>query len=257
MTESAVAITILSPHQDDAALSLGRFIAGRDPERFQTTILNCFTVTDYSPYREAHGITEVSKIRVGEDKLFCKQTGICNIKVVNLGEDDSLIRLNEYNLDEILRSRPLNTEDQAHIASLQAKVSRHVRGIMFVPVAIGHHIDHILTHLVGISCNIPRSRLNFYLDVPYWIRENARAVRHRIKELQDTLGYRLYPYIDQTPVAFEKRSLSSIYASQIAQGEADAIAAAPFQGEALILWEHSPVIADMHLRRVQWTDLNL
>ncbi len=257
MTESAVAITILSPHQDDAALSLGRFIAGRNPERFQTTILNCFTVTDYSPYREAHGISEVSSIRAGEDELFCEQTEICNIEVVNLGEEDSLIRLNEYDLDEILRLRPLNTEDQAHLASLQEKVSRYARGIMFVPVAIGHHIDHILTHLAGISCNIPRSRLNFYLDVPYWIRDEAKAVHHRIQELQDTLGYCLNPYVDQAPVVFDKRSLSSIYASQIVPGEAETIAAAPFQGEALLLWEHSPVIADMHLRRVPWTDLNL
>ena len=77
-------ITIISPHQDDAAFSLARFIATRNTKFSTVKIINCFTVTNYAPQIKSSEKKNISKIRSLEDRMFKAAIKGGNIKIINI-----------------------------------------------------------------------------------------------------------------------------------------------------------------------------
>ena len=57
---------VLSPHHDDAALSLGLTLLDAAEAGEALHILNVFTVSAHSPQRAAQGVAEISTLRAEE-----------------------------------------------------------------------------------------------------------------------------------------------------------------------------------------------
>ncbi len=84
-------ISIVSPHQDDAALSLGLTIRFLARERVSVRIVNCFTISNYAPFSESRDVQEVSALRRHEDARFAKKMGE-NVEICDLDRFDFPLR---------------------------------------------------------------------------------------------------------------------------------------------------------------------
>jgi len=52
MLANLLSVTVISPHQDDAALSLGAYLSGLSHlPSIAVRLVNCFTVSNYSPFK--------------------------------------------------------------------------------------------------------------------------------------------------------------------------------------------------------------
>ncbi len=247
-------ITIVSPHQDDAAFSLGNFIMGQNT--MHVNIVNCFTISEYCPHIQNMDREGTIKIRSEEDQKFCSYKQGKSINVVNLHELDGPIRLNTKNLDDLFTNKSIGYSDILHLSDLCRKLSKYLKGTLFLPIGIGGHIDHVLSHLAGIFLTNDYSRIIFYLDVPYWIRMPHDEVRMEIQMLESNLNIDLVPFFCNSKNVWDKKILSQIYSSQITEKEIREIISAPFQGEIFFPVTSSNVNR-FSLKEIAWTDLNL
>lgn len=247
-------ITIISPHQDDAALSLGNFIFNH--KETSISIINCFTVTDYSPLYPVFDRADVMRKRRKEDVVFRTQINKNGIQFINLDEPDGPIRLNTRNMDAILTERNLNYKDRVHLSSLCKSMAKHLKGLLILPLGVGGHVDHNLACLAGISLIKDNSLIAFYLDVPYWLRSSLEKIKRRIQYIENLSGSSLTPYVEHSSTKWDKKLLSKMYTSQITKEEAIQIVAAPFMGE-ILLATNSLIPEKLALKEIEWTDLNL
>ncbi len=246
-------ITIISPHQDDAALSLGNFIVRRRPTSIN--IVNCYTVSEYSPFHQRLNRVGVMKKRSEEDKIFRNHKRGANIRLINLNEPDGPIRLNTGDMETLLTERVFSDRDIEHLSSLRREMAGHLKGMLLLPLGIGGHIDHILACIAGLSLIKEYTLFAFYLDVPYWLRVSLERVQQRARYIEAFAGISLTPHIDSLPEAWDKRLLSQIYSSQITEKEVLQIVNAPFMGE-IILASTNSIATKLSLQEVRWTDLN-
>lgn len=168
LLQGARTVAIVSPHQDDAALSMGAHISHLAAEGVQLTLLNCFTVTSYAPFASggARTVEQVAAIREAEDAEFCSRVGP-GVFSVSLGLLDALLRLGTEDLDSILTHRPLGDDDIVTIEQLRVQLShRCPAGPVIAPLAIGSHIDHRLASLATIW-TLPAQIVAFFEDLPY------------------------------------------------------------------------------------------
>lgn len=249
-------ITILSPHQDDAALSLANFIVHYS-NLYEFKIINCFTFSNHSPYWPNSSIDDIIQKRCEEDSNFIKQVRTKYISCINLSESDSLLRLKTHDINYIITERPLNAHDFYHLYTLQQKLSQHIDNKMiFIPLGVGNHIDHILTCLAGITLFNNICQFAFYLDVPYWLFTSLKAIQKRTHSIETFINDELDPHILLSQYSFEKRTLAEIYSSQINNHEIDLISMAPYQGEVLLIPKKSNISGVLKLRKIAWMDLN-
>lgn len=246
-------ITIISPHQDDAALSLGNFIVRRRAASFN--IVNCYTVSEYSPFHQGLNRDGVMKKRSEEDKVFRNHKQGDSIRLTNLDEPDGPIRLNTRDMDALLTERVLSDRDIEHLSSLRRGMTGHLKGMLLLPLGIGGHIDHILACMAGLSLIKEYTSFAFYLDVPYWLRTSLEKVKQRARYIESFAGISLTPHIDSLPDVWDKRLLSQIYSSQITEKEILQIVNSPFQGE-IVLASTNSIANRLALQAVRWTDLN-
>lgn len=79
-------IVVLSPHSDDAALSVGGFIR-KYKEKTNISIITVFNISYWAPNISRYGnnisINEIPKIRPSEDKEYGKMLGV-NVIHLNL-----------------------------------------------------------------------------------------------------------------------------------------------------------------------------
>jgi hypothetical protein len=181
-------LLIVSPHSDDAALSLGYFL----DSNVSTVELRHVTVFSQSAFgilpTHARTMTEARQL---EDSTYFSTLGRIHqpIPHENLGYDDAHLRLNlgadtsrlfSDAVDELLQARILD-----QITDIAANSD-----LILLPAGIGRHIDHVLLSLVGQSLRSGGLRVAFYMDQPYallslhpvpsealWTAENTPAVK--------------------------------------------------------------------------------
>jgi len=246
-------LTIVSPHQDDAALSLANYILGYSMGDIR--IINCFTVSEYCPYTCVSERRDVMALRCKEDRGFISSKHNSSVDIIDLDECDSLIRLNTSNMDDLFTTQALSEADVLHLFSLRQNLAPHIKGRVLLPLAIEGHIDHMLACLASISLLRYYNSVAFYLDVPYWLRTSMSLIKQRIRYIESLIGTTLKPHASTVPPIWDKQKLSDIYKSQVAQHEITQIVNSPFQGEVLFLPDtinHE----DMLVEEIQWTDLN-
>ena len=204
-------IVVLSPHRDDACLSLGSLLLTLG----HGTVVNLFTRSLWvaSLPEESRSEAIVEQIRELEDREFIARSAL-NRRELGLPEpridgrngfDDSYLEVDIQRLTEPLMST----------LSEFSSASRDSKSVLFCPAAIGGHVNHLAT-LEAVLRNaeaIGRSYdLLFYEDLPYASRPTARMagvarLKRRLKP--NALKRHVHMVTWQ-----EKKPLVDIYASQ-------------------------------------------
>ena len=175
---------ILSPHFDDAALSLGGWIwqqvqRGRMVEIW--TILGSQRPPGkpLTPFaRQLHATwqlgDEVPRLRAAEDVASCKALGAT---WHHFDLPDCIYRTYPdsgeavVQKEEALFSSPIPSESYL-VSTIHELLKTHlpVEAEIAIPLSIGSHRDHVLTRMAAERCGIS---LWHYADYPYVIQENV------------------------------------------------------------------------------------
>jgi len=174
-------IIILSPHMDDAILSLGQHILKWKRENKKIKIINIFTrfkenceIPDYSKeYVKKSGfdsVEEFQKARRQEEKEIMKKL---KITYENWNFVDAGFR-NIYKNRQRLLGGEILKEDK----NLENKIFKKIKSInsklLILPMGIGGHVDHLIAKKVGKKVKIKKL---FYLENPY-LWENFNFIKN-------------------------------------------------------------------------------
>lgn len=166
----------ISPHLDDAVFSCGGLIAQLVKEG-PVLVLNLFT--RYLSEVKIRGVV-LSDQRYHEEAAAAQYLGF---ESRNLGELDVSFRRDAYrSLGNIFR--PPVEQDLDWLPDLRSKVFSVLSEIdfyqIYIPLGIGWHVDHVLTHLLFESW-VGRDDLFFYEDAPYCCIPHS--TRYRLNEI--------------------------------------------------------------------------
>jgi LmbE family N-acetylglucosaminyl deacetylase len=183
----------LSPHLDDAVLSCGALMAEFAPRR-PITVATVFTAAGPAPHTLAArsfmrqcGASDAAALfedRRTEDRDVVSEIGA---DPVHLGETDALYRRRSVpepvkrlgtRVPELVHRYPtfrfdiakgrVSRGDRMLIRQLRARVaaliSRTTAELVFCPVGVGRHVDHLITRTAG---DVAGQRTIYYSDFPY------------------------------------------------------------------------------------------
>lgn len=207
-------VVILSPHMDDALLSLGQHIINwkRENKKIKIiTMVNSFgknkTIPNYSKdYVKKSGFKKVvdfEKARREEDKKVMEEL---RVEYEYWSVTDASFRSEEgvfkYPRREDLLSGKVVKSDQKIINNLIGKLNKIRAMEILIPYGIGNHIDHIILRKVGEESKI--NNKFFYLESPYlWEKFNWLMVIKNILKIKSILKN-----------SSDKNNLLRIYKSQ-------------------------------------------
>lgn len=167
---------IVSPHLDDAVFSCGGLITQMVAEG-PVLVLNIFT--RYLSEVKIRGVV-LGNERYQEEAAAASFLGF---ESRNLGELDVSFRRDAYRkLGNIFR-QPVK-EDMDWLPTLREKVFAALAELeyqqLYVPLGIGWHVDHVLTHLLFDAWTRP-AQLVYYEDAPYCCIPHS--TRYRLNEI--------------------------------------------------------------------------
>jgi LmbE family N-acetylglucosaminyl deacetylase len=191
-----VKIVVVSPHRDDAALSLGLTIQAWLAARHTVTVVNCFTRTVYAPFSDAQSLhandrmSYVTALRLREDEVWQRLSGR-GLTFVDLRLKDAPIRL-RCAVDDVCQT-PVNPEDKA-IEKIRKALSALTIDALVLPLAFGDHVDHLTARDAAIACSTDRLPTAFYEDLPYFAGDvDLLNIDARAKEMGGSLAPVLLP----------------------------------------------------------------
>lgn len=184
----------LSPHLDDAVLSCGALIES-EVKRRQVLVITLFSECSPAPHTQAarsflrqcsaQDAPSLFEARKKEDAAVLAGLGV---RFQHLGATDALFRRRRETyfgatrlgkaLPELVHRYPtyrfdiavgrVSKGDNKLIQDLQIRVRQQIEelgaGLVFCPVGVGRHVDHLITRLVGEAS---AERSVFYSDFPY------------------------------------------------------------------------------------------
>lgn len=189
--QSTDAWLFLSPHLDDAVLSCGALLKEGALSR-DITVATLFTESTSPPHTraartfikqccasDAGALFEARRV---EDREVLKELGVHHL---HLGLDDALFRqrqgapgLLKRLIPELVHRYPtyrydialgrISRGDRSLIGDLQLRIQTLLQQtgarVLFCPIGIGRHVDHLITRRVGTF--FP-DRVVYYADFPY------------------------------------------------------------------------------------------
>lgn len=167
---------ILSPHIDDAALSLGGFMASRRARTALSLVLNVFSKQSYQSGLRVPA-EQLDAVAHAEDRLASRILGYESRALGLRGAQDRL----GLTLRDVMGWRADDVRAHESFRSdLDAVVESAIRALdgvprvfdrLIAPAAIGGHVDHVLVALaaprVAARLGISPSRIVLYEDLPY------------------------------------------------------------------------------------------
>ncbi len=223
----------ISPHLDDAILSSGSLIYYLSQRGVRAKVINVFTKASSKPYtRFADSLMRSSHCDDATDYFYKRKIedrsvfDHLKIKTSNLDFTDAAWRKrNKNNLiqrlivkfypgslhlyptgNKIDKGRIL-AEDALMIKKINEQISQKITDkkntLIFCPLAIGKHVDHIITREVCLK-NFPR--IIFWSDFPYNLNQK--------QDLGFIKKYKLTPFTFNKYLS-QKRQLILEYRSQI------------------------------------------
>lgn len=170
---------VISPHPDDAILSLGSWLCDNAP----AVIANVFSIETWARqpyYLERPELTK--QLLVEEDRAASRMIGAFP---EYLGFVDAPLRgPGDFLLDEGLKAHELGAP---HLLSQvrDALVPRIAQfGTLFAPAGVGGHVDHLICREVILQCIedglLPAAKVLFYEELPYAALGAGARARERI-----------------------------------------------------------------------------
>ena len=201
---------VLSPHHDDAALSLGLTLSEAAQKGVALHVLNAFTVSTHCPERSAEGVSDVSRLRAEEDAAFVAHLPGC--VAGDLGRRDAPLR--GYDGYRFIGRRAFDASERAEVLDLALQL-RPWQGhdVYFVPLGFGDHIDHRVSRAAAERA-WAGAEIRYYEDLPYgaWHPE-------RLEAAIQTLGATPEAGLGGAELSTDvKRALLACYGSQLTEG---------------------------------------
>mgnify|MGYP001169512850 CR=1 FL=1 len=206
-TVSNASWVVLSPHHDDAALSLGLTLLEAARKGAAVHVLNVFTVSTHGPEQSLEGVSAVSRMRAEEDAAFVAQLPGC--VAGDLGRRDAPLR--GYDGYRFIGRRAFDASERAEVLDLALQL-RPWQGhdVYFVPLGFGGHIDHRVARAAAERA-WAGAEIRYYEDLPYgaWHPERLEAAIQSLgpEPVAGLGGTELSPD--------EKRALVACYSSQL------------------------------------------
>ena len=225
----AVTHVFVSPHPDDVALSCGGLIASLRASGESVTIVTVHggagSEPALTPYQvDALGFDdgrpiptpdEAMGFRRAEDEAFGRYVGAT---MVQLLRPDGVFR--GYS-DNAMLSGTLLPEDPPPVEALRRALAAAAPDRLYLPLAIGGHVDHQQTRRAGIAllaeAGSPyRDRTWFFEDFPYAFRYGFERLDQLPADALAQLPGRLEPeYFDVTHWLERKLAALQSYPSQL------------------------------------------
>jgi LmbE family N-acetylglucosaminyl deacetylase len=214
-------LTVLSPHQDDAGLSLAMTIRAAARRGGRVRIVNCFTVSGYAPHSEARTSQEVGVVRGREDREFAERVGE-TVEIVDLGLEDAPIRL-ACRVEQV-RRMGVGRSEMAEADALAERAAAIADGTVLAPLGLGRHIDHLIAREAGIRLARAGRAVAFYEDLPYAAELRDCCVLHAADGVARRLGTRLRgAVVRDDEAAGRKRFAIQSYRSQLTSRQFDTV----------------------------------
>lgn len=132
---------ILSPHSDDAALSLGALVAADRLPR-PITLVTVFGSTTFGDGGRREHVREASSLRRSEDAEFCTAL---DLTLEYWDFPDACVRHPELPIGELFRRAERDNDlPRALSDRLAALASAYSSSLQLAPTGIGGHMDHVL-----------------------------------------------------------------------------------------------------------------
>ena len=179
---------ILSPHNDDTAYSVGGWLLRSRGEGQEVVSATVFSRSVFAPF--AGGWRKIQKIayrlarrdpadlctrlRTAEDVQYCRTV---HIGRMDLGLPEAPLRGNSPTTDSLFVESPEEVQGP-WLDTVTSAISRAVESVkpdqVFLPAAIGRHVDHILVQKAFLRLGKSCLEAFVYEDLPYagWIPED-------------------------------------------------------------------------------------
>ena len=203
---------VLSPHSDDAALSVPCTLWAAIAAGVRVTLVTCFSVSDYR-LGGRESLADVTNVRKNEDLAFQRVTG-SEMKLVWLdlldaplrGYDNVFVQHSPRDWDDVLRQH-MRDALESHI---------HDGCWVIAPLALGGHVDHLIVHDMSLDVMSRREiGIAFYEDLPYACSWGPEAVATRLSAVAERSGVEAVPIGVTCEHADRiKRSAAACYPSQ-------------------------------------------
>ena len=168
--EEQVDTIILSPHPDDAALSVAHLLLASHGE--SVMVVDVFSQTAWWRLSDSAGdLEEIQRVRFAEEQLMAR---MANVKLRVLGLPEALLR--GRNISEISTSE-IDHRDHDVIAKLTDAIKKlavdHPRAHWYVPMAVGGHLDHrIVKDAASCALKDAGVRSIFFYEDLFYAAEN-------------------------------------------------------------------------------------
>jgi 1,2-diacylglycerol 3-alpha-glucosyltransferase len=170
------AAVVLSPHIDDAVFSCG----GKMASLLETGRVLVINVFSGFPTESASGPVSLGAHRVQEELSASQLLGFSS---QFLDETDAFLRRPAYKSLRRLFGKPTK-EDLDDLPALTQRIAALLRSItydvLYAPLGVGWHVDHVLCHLAVRALNL-NHQVVFYEEAPYCYIPHA--VEYRLAEL--------------------------------------------------------------------------
>lgn len=217
---------VLSPHSDDAVLSL----AGRLNLYDKVYIFNFFSVSNSSIRDVGSEIMEISRMRQEEDLTYAMQSGSM---ITECGFPDCEVRgvswRDVHHEDGMLQEK-LQTYISEEIPPLLNQMLLEQKNIdVYIPLAVGMHPDHYLLLNAFLESEIrfhTRIKYYFYAEQPYYLTYNQTGLKL----------HAMYSFQNREALPFDKMKKESAlrcYVSQLSDERIQRL----LQEEYEYIWE--------------------
>lgn len=203
---------ILSPHNDDAAFSLGGTILSGFFKNI--TLVTIFSISRENVSDDNADINYITKIRKKEDVDFFKKIKR-RITKLYLDRLDAPLRLN-IESNQVFRN--ISKKDNIEIKYLNKFLKQFIKknDVLLIPLGLGGHVDHLIVQKSIIPMTQHGNAIAFYEDLPYAARLSLLEIKRTIKKIEKIYSIQLVPYIITPKLNLNNKiNAIKIYKSQI------------------------------------------
>jgi LmbE family N-acetylglucosaminyl deacetylase len=217
------AVTILSPHLDDAAFSLCLTLRVWAQQNVVLNVLNFFTLSAYAPRASTTEVEAITRIRRAEDEAVLSSISpeIC---VESLELLDAPLRLG-IDLQQIINPQSASLIAEEDVSTVRSAIAARTAGhFVLAPLGLGDHLDHLVVHRSALEA-VPPETLGFYEDLPYATWTQTAVRDRKLASAGRHLHSRYRPIVMKSPDAMAlKQAIIAGYSSQIDPHEVQGIA---------------------------------
>lgn len=164
-------IVVLSPHLDDAVLSLGSHIVKWKKEGKKVKVVTIFNkfgngknLPNYTKeYLKKSGFDTVIQFEDARNKEDQKVMNMMEVDYEYWNFVDAGFRGN-YKSREKLLSGILDNKDQIFIKNIRKKIKKIRTDLLLIPYVVGGHIDHLIVKKAAEKLELKKI---YYLENPY------------------------------------------------------------------------------------------